>query len=106
MKIDLENIENSFYQLMKYLTNCELFQEGCTSSKEIDLAYDFYWSVPIGHRFNIHETIENDIGSIDHDVERIKQCLLDNEPNTQHFRYLGNIMIAIADTLEANGVLL
>jgi len=69
--------------------------------REIAFSYDFYWDVPIGKRHKLHIEPKLDMGSIDHDVERIRQLISDsdplNDPLSEHFRWLGDILIAIAD---------
>jgi len=89
MKIDLEMIENAFRILLSEL-----------EEKEIELPYDFYWSVPVGTRDNVYKEVENDIGSIVHDLERLAQCVEDEMAFSNEFRYLGNVLIAIADAMN------
>jgi len=89
MKIDLEMIENAFRILLSEL-------EG----REIELPYDFYWSVPLGMRGGVYEAVKNNMGSIVHDLERLAQCVEDEMAFSNEFRYLGNVLIAIADSMD------
>jgi len=100
MKISVKTLESVFQLLMGALGETGVVLG--SRSPEIEFLYDFYWSVPMGKRHNVLEFIENDIGSIDHDIERLNSCVLDKELNSHHFRYLGNVLIAIADTLEGS----
>jgi hypothetical protein len=106
MKINLYDLEKSLNLLISSFFESEFIPDSAKESKALDISYDFYWSVPLGTRDNIIEKVENDIGSIDHDIERLIQLLEENEPNTHHFRYLGNVLIAVADTLESQNYFL
>ena len=64
------------------------------------LLYDMYWTSSFEERYDLYNKPELTIGSITHDLERLTQCLNENNPMLEHFRYLGNILIAIADTIQ------
>ena len=94
MRIQHSELVRIYQMLMNVLSKNIMF------GKEINFIYDFYWDVPIGERQDVLNKPELDIGSIEHDLERIKQCLQDNDPMPCHFRWLGSILIAVADTIE------
>ena len=100
MKICHSDLVKAYQVLMDALSKSDAYSTSDTTGKEFSFAYDYYWNVPIGKRYDIDNIPELDIGSIDHDLERISHCVQDNEPMYHHFRYFGNILIAIADTLE------
>ena len=97
MKIKHSELKQVFTMLMDLLPKNE--------SDEIELHYDYYWNLPVGTRHDICETPELDIGSINHDLERIRECLEDNAPMPHHFRYLGNILISISDSMQAQSLI-
>ena len=96
MKLQLSNLEKIFQLLIEAAkkTNCE----------GLDFSYNFYKTIFSPERANLYESSDAVIGSIDHDIERLYQCLSDSEPMREHFRYLGNILIALSDTLDANDI--
>ena len=71
---------------------------------EIELLYDYYWNVSVGTRHIVENEPELDMGSLDHDLERLQQSLQNNDPMYSDFRYLGNILIAIEDTVAPSRV--
>ena len=94
MKITHSDLIKIYKILMDALSQSDVFHT------EIDFLYDYYWNIPIEKRQDVCITPELDIGSIGHDLERIQQCIQDNEPMHHHLRYLGNILIAVADTIS------
>ncbi|MCL2571927.1 MAG: hypothetical protein FWE11_05945 [Defluviitaleaceae bacterium] len=78
---------------------CALFKNEVLQN-EVTLLHDLYWTPAVGERHDLYNNPELTIGSIAHDLERISQCIDDKEPVLQHFRYLGNVLIAIADTIQ------
>jgi len=72
---------------------------GRCHDEDFDILYDFYWVS--GERWDLQKQPELLCGSIEHDIERIIECIQEKEPMSQHFRYFGNVLIAIADTLES-----
>jgi len=94
MKIKLTDLT----RIHQVLTDA--FLKDKTIQSEVAFLYDFYWTPSLGERHDLYNKPELTIGSIAHDLERISQCLADNEPMLEYFRYLGNILIAIADTAQ------
>jgi len=94
MKIQYDDLDKIFQLLLN-----ELYKNN-SCCEEINFHYDFYWSVPVGKRQDVYNRPELDMGSIEHDLERIHKCILNNEPLPAHFRWLGNVLIAIADSIE------
>ena len=94
MRVLRSDLEKIFQMLM------DSFFKNDMCHKEFVFNYDFYWTPPVGKRDDLYNKPELHIGSIIHDLERINHCILDNEPMLEHFRYLGNTLIAMADTIE------
>jgi len=92
MKIQHSDLVNIYKLLMDALWRSDI--------KEIEFFYDYYWNVSLGARHDIYNDPVFDMGSIEHDLERIHQCIADKEAMTAHFRWLGNILIAISDTID------
>jgi len=89
-----------FGMLIDALSKSDTYQMNKINNDEFELLYDFYWTPPINERYALENTTDWHVGSISHDLERITACLHYNEPMIDHFRYLGNILIAIADTIS------
>jgi len=94
MKIKHSDLVQIYQILTTTLSKNEILQG------EANFLYDFYWVPAPGERHDLYSKPELTIGSIAHDLERLSQCVTDNEPMIEHFRYLGNVLIAIADTLQ------
>ena len=104
MNISMETLNRVFQILICKMKESE--QSQSINTLEVVIPYDYYWSTPMGARANVLKPVENDIGSIEHDIERLIQCVSDEDPNSHHFRYLGNVLIAIADALEEQNLLI
>ena len=65
--------------------------------KEICFRNDYYWTVLIGERHNLYNEPKLGMGSIDHDLEIIHKLISGDYPLSEHFRFLGDILIALAD---------
>ena len=94
MKIQRSDLVKIYQLLMDALSQSDIFHN------EIVFAYDYYWNVTIGERCDVYNAPKLDIGSIEYDLERVHQCIQNNAPMLNELRYLGNILIAIADTIE------
>jgi len=94
MKINHSDLVKIYQMIMDALSKNEYLQ------RDAPFLYDFYWTPALGERHGLYNKPELTIGSIAHDLERISECLAENEPVIEHFRYLGNVLIAIADTLQ------
>ena len=96
MKLQLEILEDAFHLLMDALK-----KKGCT---QMECPYDFYW-IPLSKtRHRIDKDPDIVIGSIEHDLERLIQCISDSEPMREHAKYLGNVLIALSDALDIYSV--
>ena len=102
MKIKHSELIEAFQMLMTALSKSDYYsQSEYEEMKEFDFSlYDFYWTASFEARYDLENNPKMGLGSIDHDIERIIQCIADNEPMAHHFRCLGDILIAIADTIE------
>jgi len=102
MKIQYSDLIKIFEMLINALAKGNYYQADEDVNKEFDFLYDFYWLfLNDEERYDLsNEPKELGVGSIEHDLERILQCIQDNDPMFEHFRYLGNVFIAMADTIK------
>ena len=96
MRVKHAELTKIYQILMDALADSDIISK----DNDIDFFYDYYWSISLGERHNLNSQPELDIGSIAHDLERIRQCISDNDPVSEQFRWLGNVLIAIADTFN------
>jgi len=105
MKIKYTELNKAYQILMHALEEGiigpldQMSSSGETADKEISFSSDYYWNVPIGERHNLNSEPKLDMGSIDHDIERILQLNDGDYPIHHHLRWLGDILIAISDEL-------
>jgi hypothetical protein len=79
---ELVSICNILLDALSKSDVCEINSE---DSKEFVFQYDFYWEPE--ERHTLHgEPKEMHIGSVAHDLERIKQCIQTKDPMHHDFR--------------------
>ena len=96
MKIKQSDLRKIFDMLMDYIPK--------SMGDEIEFHYDYYWDVSVAERQDVDNEPVITMGSIDHDLERLFQCLQDNDPINSHFRWLGNVLIAMEESLAPSRI--
>jgi len=105
----VDALKISYSDLVKiFKTLSDALEEGAfdpfdkSAGKEVAFVYDYYWDVPSDKRYCLQNEPKLDVGSLSHDIERVRQLIEDGEehfPLSEHFRWLGGVLIAMADTL-------
>jgi len=93
MIIQHSDLVKSYQLLMDALSRSDIFH------KEIRLSYDYYWDTSPRSKDDIYVDPKPTMGSIEHDIERVHQLISDKDISPAHFRWLGNVLIAISDTI-------
>jgi len=105
MKIRHTDLTKVFHTLMDALEAGEVLGHNKSNSGEFTFTEDFYWDIMEQERYDLHAAPKPTIGSTAHDLERILQLLsdddLDNSPLPQHFKWLGDVLIAMADKMNS-----
>jgi len=98
MKITPSELSKICKILLDALEDGEICFHPKGKDEEIIFCYDYYWDT--WNRDKVFDDPETCIGSIEHDLERIRQLLQGEHPLSEYFRWLGSVFIAIADTLH------
>ena len=96
MKLKQSDLRKIFDMLMDYMSE--------HLNGDIPFYYDYYWDVSLAERQNVDNEPEVFMGSIEHDLELLQKALQDNNPINSHFRWLGNVMIALEDSLAPSRI--
>jgi len=106
MKVKHSDLAEMFQILMDELeeNDCNRLHKSADGEFVFDY-YDYYWEIPLGQRGDAHnKPKELHIGSIDFDLELMHKLILEEDADigsvSAHYRWLGNILIAMADTMD------